>query len=69
MNLTQKLLKIVELVNSEDGIGFLKIRLLLEDVQIAVEADNPKAIQFEQSLDQVLRLCEVATKTPFDSGT
>lgn len=67
MTLTQKLMKIVEIVNSDGGVAFLKIRFMLEDVQREVEAGNPTAIQFAKELDHVLRLCEVAAKTPLKS--
>jgi hypothetical protein len=69
MTLTQKLMKIVETVNSDGGVAFLKIRLMLEDVQREIDKGNSQAIQFEKELDHVLGFCEMASKIPFDSGT
>ena len=69
MTLTQKLMKIVEIVNSDGGVAFLKIRCLLEDVEREIEKGNTNAIQFEKELDHVLGFCERASKIPFNSGT
>lgn len=60
MTLTAKLMKIVEIVNSDGGVAFLKIRYLLEDVQREIDKGNANAIQFEKELDHVLRFCEMA---------
>ena len=62
MTLTQKLMKIVEIVNSDGGVAFLKIRYMLEDVDREIEKGNANAIQFERELDHVLRFCEIATR-------
>lgn len=67
MTLTQKLMKIVEIVNSEGGVAFLQIRFTLEDVQQEINKGNPQAIQFAAELDHVLRFCEMATKKPITS--
>jgi len=64
MTLTQKLMKIVEIVNSDGGVAFLKIRYLLEDVQREIDKGNANAIQFEKELDHVLRFCEMAANKP-----
>ena len=64
MTLTQKLMKIVEIVNSDGGVAFLKIRYLLEDVQLEIDKGNANAIQFEKELDHVLRFCEMAANKP-----
>lgn len=69
MTLTQKLMKLVEIVNSDGGVAFLKIRLMLEDVQREIDKGNPKAIQFATELDHVLRFCEMASKKPITSDT
>ena len=69
MTLTQKLMKIVEIVNSDGGVAFLKIRLMLEDVQSEIDKGNPNAIQFEQELDHILGFCDRVSKMPFSSGT
>lgn len=62
MTLTAKLMKIVETVNSDGGVAFLKIRFMLEDVDREIEKGNENAIQFERELDRVLRFCEAAAK-------
>ncbi len=64
MTLTAKLMKIVEIVNSDGGVAFLKIRYLLEDVQREIDKGNANAIQFEKELDHVLRFCEMAANKP-----
>ena len=64
MTLTAKLIKIVEIVNSDGGVAFLKIRYLLEDVQREIDKGNANAIQFEKELDHVLRFCEMAANKP-----
>lgn len=60
MTLTQKLLKIIETVNADGGVAFIKIRAVLEDVDGEIKKGNANAIQFEQELDHVLRFCEMA---------
>jgi len=37
MTLTAKLMKIVETVNSDGGVAFLKIRFMLEDIDREIE--------------------------------
>lgn len=69
MTLTQKLMKIVEIINSDGGVAFLKIRYMLEDVQLEIDKGNSNAIQFAASLDHILRFCEAASKIPFSSDT
>jgi hypothetical protein len=69
MTLTQKLMKLVEIVNSDGGVAFLKIRFMLEDVQREIEKGNPQAAQFATELEHVLRFCEMAAKTPMKSDT
>lgn len=64
MTLTAKLMKIVEIVNSDGGVAFLKIRYMLEDVDREIEKGNANAIQFERELDHVLRFCEMAASKP-----
>ncbi len=64
MTLTQKLMKIVEVINSDGGVAFLKIRVLLEDVQREIDKGNPQAVQFATELDHVLRFCEMAANKP-----
>lgn len=64
MTLTQKLMKIVEVINSDGGVAFLKIRMLLEDVQREIDKGNPQAVQFATELDHVLRFCEMAANKP-----
>ena len=64
MTLTAKLKKIVEIVNSDGGVAFLKIRYLLEDVQREIDKGNANAIQFEKELDHVLRFCEMSANKP-----
>jgi hypothetical protein len=64
MTLTAKLMKIVEIVNSDGGVAFLKIRYMLEDVDREIEKGNANAIQFERELDHVLRFCEMAANKP-----
>jgi hypothetical protein len=63
MTLTQKLMRIVETVNSDGGIAFLKIRAVLEDVEREIAEGNPQAIQFAEELDHIMRFCELAAKT------
>jgi hypothetical protein len=67
MTLTQKLLKISESINSYGGTGFIKIRFMLEDVEREIEKGNPNAIQFAKELDHVLRFCEAAANSSFES--
>ena len=67
MTLTQKLMKLVEIVNSDGGVAFLKIRFMLEDVQREIEKGNHQAAQFATELEHVLRFCEMAAKTPTKS--
>jgi len=64
MTLTQKMMKIVEVINSDGGVAFLKIRVLLEDVQREIDKGNPQAVQFATELDHVLRFCEMAASKP-----
>ena len=64
MTLTQKLMKIVEIVNSDGGVAFLKIRYMLDDVEREIDKGNANAIQFAKELDHVLRFCEVAANKP-----
>ena len=64
MTLTQKLMKIVEVINSDGGVAFLKIRVRLEDVQREIDKGNPQAVQFAIELDHVLRFCEMAANKP-----
>jgi hypothetical protein len=63
MTLTAKLLRIVELVNTDGGVAFLKIRFMLEDVEREAENGNPNAIQFAKELEHIMRFCEMAAKT------
>jgi hypothetical protein len=58
-------MRIVETVNSDGGVAFLKIRFMLEDIDREIEKGNPNAIQFERELDHVLRFCELAASKPF----
>ena len=62
MNLTNKLMKIVELVNDNGGVNFIKIRMFLEDIEREIEKDNKNAVQFNTELDHVLKVVEYATK-------
>lgn len=64
MTLTAKLMKIVEIVNSDGGVAFLKIRYMLKDVEREIEKGNANAVQFEKELDHVLRFCEMAASKP-----
>jgi hypothetical protein len=64
MTLTAKLMKIVETVNSDGGVAFLKIRFMLEDIDREIEKGNPTAIQFAKELDHILRFCELAASKP-----
>ena len=64
MTLTAKLMKIVETVNSDGGVAFLKIRFMLEDIDREIEKGNPNAIQFAKELDHILRFCELAASKP-----
>ena len=64
MILTAKLMKIVETVNSDGGVAFLKIRFMLEDIDREIEKGNPNAIQFARELDHILRFCEIAASKP-----
>lgn len=63
MTLTAKLMRIVELVNTDGGVAFLNIRFMLEDVEREAEKGNPNAIQFAKELEHIMRFCEMATKT------
>lgn len=63
MTLTAKLMRIIDLVNSEGGGGFLKIRLMLEDVAREIAKGNSNANQFGKELEHVMRFCELAVKT------
>lgn len=62
MNLTNKLMKIVELVNDNGGVNFIKIRMFLEDIEREIVKGNKNAIQFNTELDHVLKVVEHATK-------
>ena len=64
MTLTAKLMKIVEIVNSDGGVAFLKIRYMLDDVEREIDKGNANAIQFAKELDHVLRFCEMAASKP-----
>ena len=64
MTLTQKLMKIVEVINSDGGVAFLKIRVVLEGVEREIDKGNPQAVQFATELDHVLRFCEMAANKP-----
>lgn len=64
MTLTAKLMKIVEIVNSDGGVAFLKIRYMLEDVDREIDKGNTNAIQFAKELDHILRFCEMAANKP-----
>lgn len=64
MTLTQKLMKLVEIINSDGGVAFLKIRYMLEDVQREIDKGNANAIQFATELDHILRFCELAANKP-----
>jgi len=61
MTLTDKLLKISELIHSDGGLGFIKIRLLMEDIDAKIHEGNPLALKFEESLDNVLKAVTYAT--------
>jgi hypothetical protein len=69
MTLTQKLLKLVEIIHSDGGLAFLKIRYMLEDVQCELDKGNPQAAQFAEELERILRFCEMAAKTSVKSDT
>lgn len=62
MTLTQKLLKIIEIVHSDGGIAFLKIRATLEDLEKQIDKGDARALQFEQELNHLLRFCELVSK-------
>ena len=62
MTLVQKLTKLQEVINSQGGIAFLKMRFMLEDVEREIEKGNPRAIQFAAEFDHVLRFCEMAAE-------
>ena len=64
MTMTQKLMKIVEVINADGGVAFLKIRVVLEDVQREIDKGNLQAVQFATELDRVLRFCEMAASKP-----
>ena len=64
MTLTQKLMKLVETINSDGGVAFLKIRYMLDDVEREIDKGNANAIQFAKELDHVLRFCEMAASKP-----
>lgn len=64
MTLTQKLMKLVETINSDGGVAFIKIRYMLEDVEREIDKGNVNAIQFAKELDHVLRFCELAANKP-----
>ena len=64
MTLTQKLLKIIETVNADGGVAFVRIRAVLEDVDREIEKGNANAIQFAKELDHILRFCEMAASKP-----
>ena len=64
MTLTQKLMKIVEVINSDGGVAFLKIRVVLEGVEREIDKGNLQAVQFATELDHVLRFCEMAANKP-----
>ena len=64
MTLTQKLMKLVETINSDGGVAFLKIRYMLDDVEREIDKGNANAIQFAKELDHVLRFCEMAARKP-----
>lgn len=62
MTLVQKLTKLQEVINSQGGIAFLKMRFMLEDVEREIQKGNPRAIQFAKEFDHVLRFCEMAAE-------
>ena len=64
MTLTQKLMKLVETINSDGGVAFLKIRYMLDDVEREIDKGNANAIQFAKELDHILRFCEMAASKP-----
>jgi hypothetical protein len=65
MTMIQKLMRVVELVNAEGGVTFIKIRMVLEEIQEALENGSPQAAEFDRAMDIVLRMAEYAHKQKF----
>ena len=61
MNLTNKLMDIVELVHENGGVNFIKIRMFLDDIDREIEKGNKNAIQFEKELDHIYKIVKHAT--------
>lgn len=54
MTSTQKLLKILEIANSEGGVTFLKIRVFLETLDEEAKQGSDLAVRFQQELTHIL---------------
>lgn len=66
MTLTDKLLKISQLVHGDGGINYIKIRLFLEDVDIAIINGHPRAQELDRALSTVLKVLEHVTAQPLE---
>ncbi len=55
-------MKINELIHSESGIGFVKIRMFLESVDKEVAKENPLALKVQESLDIIVKVLTRATE-------
>lgn len=65
MTLIDKLMEIDHLIHSDGGVAFLKIRMMLEDVEKEIEKNNPHAIQFSLELDHILGFLKKAAEIRF----
>lgn len=58
MTSTQKLLKILEITNSEGGLTFIRIRMFLEALDKEAEQGSELAATFQQELTNIMRVLE-----------
>ena len=50
------------MINSAGGVNFIKIRMLLDDIDGLADQENPKALQFIKELEHVHAIVLAATQ-------
>lgn len=70
MTLVEKLMDIDAMIRDDGGINFLKIRMVLEDVEYLIQNNDPAAvplaIQFAKELDHVHAFIRKAVQMGFE---
>lgn len=56
------LMDIHAMINSEGGVNFIKIKMLLCDIDDLADQENPKALQFIKELENVHAVVLAATQ-------